>query len=84
MGTLKLNIERFDSTEDFGIWRKKMKAVLVQQKVSIAPNETPVFDATVTAQKKQEVLDTAFTSIVLNLSDAVLRQVNDETTAHGL
>lgn len=83
MGTLKLEIEMFDGNGNFNIYRKKMKVVLVQQNVSIALDETLAFPETITRQKKQKTLDTTFTSI-FNLSDVVLRQVNDETTTHGL
>lgn len=59
-----------------------MKVVLVQQKVFIALNEAPQFEEIITTQKKQEILDTAFTIIILNLSNADLSQDN-ETTTHG-
>ncbi|PON86502.1 hypothetical protein TorRG33x02_176960 [Trema orientale] len=32
MGTSKIEIEKFNGKGDFGMWKKKMRAVLVQQK----------------------------------------------------
>ena len=36
MGSSKVEIEKFDGRGDFNIWRKKMKAILVQQKCAKA------------------------------------------------
>lgn len=60
-----------------------MKAYLGQQKVSIVLVDTLTFIETTTIQNKQEI-DTAFTSIILNLSNAVLCQMNEETNAYKL
>lgn len=51
--------------------------------MSIALDKTPKFTG-VTTQKKQEILNIAFTSIILNLYDTVLCQVNSKTTAYEL
>ena len=36
MGTAKVEIDKYDGRGDFNMWRKKMKAVLVQQKYAKA------------------------------------------------
>ena len=44
MGSSKIEIEKFDGNGDFSIWKKNMKAVLVQQKCDRAiydPSEFP-------------------------------------------
>lgn len=53
----------------------------MQQKVSIVINETLKFEGATSTQTKQESLETAFTSIILNHSDVIFCQVNDETIA---
>lgn len=83
MGTLKLDIEKTNGIGNFGIWRKKMKAVMVNKKsqlllMKLHSSKKPQ------QLKRHEILDTTFTSIILNLSNAVLRQVNDEATTHEL
>ncbi|TXG60444.1 hypothetical protein EZV62_015017 [Acer yangbiense] len=79
--SLKFNIDKFDGTGDFGIWRRKVKALLSQQKILKAiegPNKLP--DA-LTDEQKDDMLEMALWTIILNLYDNVLRKVNDESTA---
>lgn len=75
----KFEIEKFDGKGDLSLWRKKLKALLVQQKVSkVIEKKIP---DTVSDEKKQEMEETVFSTMILYLSDTVLQQVNDiETT----
>ncbi|XP_057797809.1 receptor-like protein 19 [Salvia miltiorrhiza] len=63
----------FDGKSDFSIWKQKMKCILIQQHVfkavdhSYADNETE--------EKKSDMNELALSSIILNLSDCVLRKV---------
>lgn len=81
MALLKLDIEKFDGNGDFGIWRKKMRAVLVQQKVSIVLNEYTVWRNSDKIEARNFWY--CFHQYILNLSDWVLCKVNGETKANG-
>ncbi|TXG68247.1 hypothetical protein EZV62_003182 [Acer yangbiense] len=79
--SLKFNIDKFDGTGDFGIWRKKVKALLSQQKILKAIEGPDKLSDSLNAEQKDDMLEMALGTIILNLSDNVLREVNDETTA---
>ena len=51
-GFAKFEIEKFDSKGDFGMWRKKMKAILVQQKVAKALGGEQGMPSTMTDEEK--------------------------------
>ncbi|TXG48521.1 hypothetical protein EZV62_024396 [Acer yangbiense] len=72
--SMKFEIDKFDGTGDFRIWRRKVKALLSHQKILKAIND----------EHKSNMLEIALGTIILNLSDNVLREVNDETTAYGV
>ena len=58
-----------------------MRAILVQQKCAKAlGGEKDLLDS-LSAKEKQDLMETAYSTIVLNLADNMLRQVNDEDTA---
>ena len=69
----------YNGKNDFAIWKQKMKCVLIQQKVF------KVVDGTLpdgTAQDKiDEMNELARATIVLNLSDSVIRKVDHEESA---
>lgn len=72
----------FNGKGDFSIWQQKMKGILVQQKVSKAIDNS--FSATLTAEEKENLDELAYTSIILHLSDAVLRKVGKLKTTKEL
>ncbi|KAL2230353.1 UNVERIFIED_CONTAM: Retrovirus-related Pol polyprotein from transposon TNT 1-94 [Sesamum indicum] len=63
----------FDGKTDFSIWQQKMKGILIQQKVFKAIEE-----------KKKENDEFAYSSIILNLSDSVLRKVGKLESSKAL
>ena len=71
----KYDVEKFTGSNDFGLWRMKMKALLVHQ---------GLYEALLGERDKKEVLDKAHSAIILNLGDKVLRKVARETTAAGV
>ncbi|TXG72686.1 hypothetical protein EZV62_001265 [Acer yangbiense] len=79
--SLKFNIDKFDGTCDFGIWRRKVKALLSQQKILKAIEVPDKLSDSLNAEQKDDMLEMALGTIILNLFDNVLREVNDETTA---
>ena len=64
----------FNGKGDFSIWQQKIKGILVQQKVSKALDRK--YPETYTAKQKTEADELAYTSIILHLSDSVLRKQN--------
>lgn len=61
---------------DFGLWKQKMKALLLQQKVAKALLDPSMLPTTMTAEQKDEMYEIVFSSIILHLSDNVLRRVS--------
>lgn len=79
--TTKFEVERFNGKGDFSLWKKKMYALLVQQKVSKALAESDAKPDKMTDEDFAEMKEIAFSTIIMYLADNVLRQVNDQTTA---
>ena len=78
----KIELEIFDGKGDFLLWRKKMKAVLIQQKVGKALDES--YPTAWTEDKKKEVDEIAYSTIILHLSDGILRKVDEEKSTAAL
>ncbi|KAL5556552.1 hypothetical protein UlMin_038788 [Ulmus minor] len=81
MGSTRFEIEKFNGKGDFGMWRKKMRDILVQQKCAKAFGGETDLPNLLSAEEKQDLIKTSYITIVLNLADIVLRQVNDEDIA---
>ena len=80
MGLSKVEIKKFDGKGDLTIWKKKMRAVLVQQKCAKAISDPSKFPKMMKSSDKQEVLENTYSLLILNLTDNVLRQVDEEDT----
>ncbi|XP_042003772.1 uncharacterized protein LOC121752741 [Salvia splendens] len=86
----RLEAEKFTGTNDFGLWRMKIRAMLTQQGLASAletkqidPKEKGVLDEKAML-KQAEIEAKAHSKIVLCLADKVLREVAKETTAAGI
>ncbi|MDO7987387.1 hypothetical protein OC713_02560 [Sweet potato little leaf phytoplasma] len=77
----RFEVEKFDGKGDFSLWKKKMKTVLVQQKVAITLADPKEYPEDIKPKEKKEIEEVAFSTVILYLSDNVLRQVHDATTA---
>ncbi|GKA98213.1 retrovirus-related pol polyprotein from transposon TNT 1-94 [Tanacetum coccineum] len=77
----KFDIEKFDGTGDFGLWRVKMRALLIQHGCEAALEVLP---ADMEAQAKAELNKKAHSAVILCLGNKVLREVTGETTAAGV
>ncbi|GJR14467.1 hypothetical protein Tco_0797119 [Tanacetum coccineum] len=77
----KFDIEKFDGTGDFGLWRIKMRALLIQHGCEAALEVLP---ADMEAQMKAELNKKAHSVVILCLGNKVLREVNRETTRVGV
>ena len=81
MGSSRFEIDKFDGKGDLSVWKKKMKAVLVQQKCAKAIADPSEFPEVMKSSEKQEILENAYTLLILNLADNVLCQVDEEDNA---
>ncbi|GJW02661.1 retrotransposon protein, putative, ty1-copia subclass [Tanacetum coccineum] len=81
MTEAKFDIEKFDGTGDFGLWRIKMRALLIQHGCEAALEVLP---ADMEAQTKTELNKKAHSAVILCLGNKVLREVIGETTAAGV
>lgn len=72
----KYELERFDGRGDFGLWKKKMTAFLVQQKLAKALLDPSKLLASMSDSEKEDMHDLAYSSIILHLADNVLRRVS--------
>lgn len=91
MSDAKFEMEKFTGKNDFGLWKVKMKAVLIQQGLWEAlrteedqkeGEENQKDEKEVL--KKQEQRERAHSAIILSLGDRVLREVCKEKTAVAL
>ncbi|GJS42266.1 retrovirus-related pol polyprotein from transposon TNT 1-94 [Tanacetum coccineum] len=77
----KFDIEKFDGTSDFGLWRIKMHALVIQHECEAALEVLP---ADMEAQAKAELNKKAHSAVILCLGNKVLREVTGETTTAGI
>jgi len=77
----KWDIEKFTRSNDFGLWKVKMEAVLIQQKCAQELKGEGALPVTMLQAEKTEMVDQARSVIVLCLRDKVLGDVAKEPTA---
>ena len=81
MSSMKLDIEKFDRSVNFGLWQVKMKAILIQNgvhKVIEGEEKKPIG----VSEAKWEEMNTKGLSVIQHcLSNEVLREVVKETTS---
>nr|GEY56866.1 retrovirus-related Pol polyprotein from transposon TNT 1-94 [Tanacetum cinerariifolium] len=77
----KFDIEKFDGTGDFGLWRVKMRALLIQHGCKTALEVLP---DDMEAQAKAGLNKKAHGAVILCLGNKVSREVTEETTAAGV
>jgi len=80
----KWDIEKFTGDKDFGLWKVKMEAVLIQQKCEKALKGEGALPVTMSRTEKTKMVDKARNVIVLCLGDKVLREVAKEPTATSM
>ena len=69
----KVEIENFDGSNDFGWWKMKMLAHLGILVLDLALENN--FPETMDVEKRREVLKTTYNTLILYLSDKVLREI---------
>ncbi|KAK4410235.1 Retrovirus-related Pol polyprotein from transposon TNT 1-94 [Sesamum angolense] len=75
------NLQPFDGKTDFSMWQQKMKGILIQQKVFKSIDGNYVENV---SDDKRDNDEYAYSSIILNLSDSVIRKVGKQNTAKEL
>lgn len=81
MTMAKFDIEKFTGKNDFGLWRLKMRAILVLQGLQDALAGEGKLPSTLTEKEKKDLLENARSALILSLGDRVLREVSKEKTA---
>ena len=84
MAGAKFDIDKFNGTNDFGLWRIKMKVLLVHNGIAEAINEEALKELSEDKKKLNEIETKALSAILLSLGDEVLREVLNEEKALGL
>ena len=80
MGTTKYDIEKFLGENDFGLWRIKMEAILIQHGCAEALKGEEKMSESLSSKEKSEMIDRARSAIILCLGDKALREVARERT----
>ncbi|KAE8715970.1 hypothetical protein F3Y22_tig00110156pilonHSYRG00076 [Hibiscus syriacus] len=69
MGYAKFDIEKFIGKNDFGLWRVKMRALLVQQGIVEALQGPTALPTEILEKERNSILEKAHSAIILNLDD---------------
>ncbi|GJS37999.1 hypothetical protein Tco_0536381 [Tanacetum coccineum] len=77
----RFDIEKFDGKNDFGLWKIKICALMVQERYDVALETLP---ADMEAGEKAVLMKKACSILILCLGDRVLREVTKETSATGI
>ncbi|GKD83829.1 hypothetical protein Tco_1350668, partial [Tanacetum coccineum] len=82
----KFDVEKFDGSNDFGLWRVKMWCLLIQHgwEAALDPFLETMADAEKTAMLKTNFYKKAHSALLLCLDNKVLREVNKENSAAGV
>ncbi|KAL8515280.1 hypothetical protein ACS0TY_014119 [Phlomoides rotata] len=80
MTSMKLDVEKFIGKNAFGLWKVKMKVLLVHHELAGALKMDGSEESSATAAKKFEINEKAHSAIILCLGDKPLREVSKEKT----
>ncbi|GJU72776.1 retrovirus-related pol polyprotein from transposon TNT 1-94 [Tanacetum coccineum] len=81
----KFDIKKFDGSNDFGLWRVKMRCLLIQHgwEAALDPFPETMTYADKTAALNTKVYKKAHSALLLCLDNKVLREVNKESSTAG-
>lgn len=82
MSSMVYGLVPFDGSSDFGMWKRKMKCILIDKRAYKAI--TLEYDEKDTEAKKKDTNDLAISVICLGLSDCVLMHVDNIDSAKDL
>ncbi|KAL8528792.1 hypothetical protein ACS0TY_006306 [Phlomoides rotata] len=81
MSSMKLDVEKFTGKNDFGLWKVKMKALMVHLGLGSALESEENGESSGSTAKGIGILEKAHSAIILCLGDKPLREVCKEKTA---
>nr|GFC63313.1 retrovirus-related Pol polyprotein from transposon TNT 1-94 [Tanacetum cinerariifolium] len=83
---VKFDVEKFDGSNDFGLWRVKMHCLLIQHGWEAVLDTFPgtMTDTDKIAALKTDVYKKAHSVLLLCFDNKVLREVNKEDSAAGV
>lgn len=81
MYTHKFYLENLNGSNDFTLWKMKMRALLAQQGYATTLEGETKLPKDMADEKKVDILKKAYSAIMLSLTNEVLREVLDQTTA---
>ncbi|KAH9762947.1 hypothetical protein KPL70_001004 [Citrus sinensis] len=91
MGTTRFDLEKFNGENDFYLWSLKMRAILIQQGLDSAldgeeekSKKEREEGSSSSGEDLRTINNKAHSTIILHLSDEVLREVTKEKSASGL
>ncbi|GKG00572.1 hypothetical protein Tco_0302262, partial [Tanacetum coccineum] len=84
MSSHKFDLEKFNGSNNFMLWKVKMRALLVQQGCAVALEGEDKFPNDTKEEVKKEIMAKAHSLILLLVTDEVLREVVYQTTASEL
>ena len=79
--TKKHDIQKFDGSDDFSVWKMKMLALLGNLGLDEALVGEAQMPTSYTEEKKKEIMKKAYKTIILSFGDKVLREVSKMKTA---
>nr|GEW65313.1 putative reverse transcriptase domain-containing protein [Tanacetum cinerariifolium] len=74
MSSHKFDLEKFNGSNDFTLWKVKMTALLVQQGCAVALEGEEKFSKDMKEEVKKEIMAKAHSAILLLVTDEVLRE----------
>ena len=84
MYTHKFDLEKFDGSNDFTLWKMKIKALRVQLGCTATLEGEATLLKEMTAENKMDILKKEHSVILSSLTYEVMRAVVDQTVASGL
>ncbi|KAL8474540.1 hypothetical protein ACS0TY_031119 [Phlomoides rotata] len=80
MDSLKLDVEKFSRKNDFGLWKLKMRVLLIQHGLAGALKLGGEEESSTGRDKKIEIMEKTHSVIILCLGDKPLREVSKKKT----
>nr|GEY01140.1 retrovirus-related Pol polyprotein from transposon TNT 1-94 [Tanacetum cinerariifolium] len=77
----RFDIKKFDGKNDFGLWKIKMRALMIKQGYDAALETLPAY---MQAREKAALMKKAYSTLILCLGDRVLREVIKKITDAGI
>nr|GEW86692.1 retrotransposon protein, putative, Ty1-copia subclass [Tanacetum cinerariifolium] len=84
MSSHKFDLEKFNGSNDFTLWKVKMRALLFQQWYAFALEGEDKFPKDTTKEVEKKIMAKAHFTILLSVTDEVLREVENQTTGSEL